>query len=154
MATYSAWRLWTRSGCSTLLFHFHDWLCALHCLPAPASTCCAPIRDVGPAEEPSQRQCDIHSCDCFAGPPQREPSFARFSCTLQTPQLLGFMMMAFTSRQHALEMNCGPAATSALSYWFRVAAMCENLRPALSTYRLRYLSISTAIASGPITCVR
>jgi hypothetical protein len=95
----------------TLRLQPHDWLSALHCLPAPAPTCCAPIRDVGPVEEPSQRQGDISCCSCSAGPSQRELSFARFACTLQYPRLLAFVMMAFTSRQHAPEMNCGPAAS-------------------------------------------
>ena len=120
--------MWTRSVVQTLLLHSHNWLYALHCLPAPAPTCCAPIRNPGPVEEPSQRQCDMHSCGCSTGLSQREPSFARFACTLQTPQLLGFAMMAFTSRQHAREMNCGPAATSALSYWAALVPRGSHVR--------------------------
>lgn len=46
------------------------------CQPAP--TCCAPIRNVGPVGEPSQRQGDMSSCGSSAGPSQRKLSFARF----------------------------------------------------------------------------
>jgi hypothetical protein len=112
----------------TLRLQPHHWLSALHGLPAPAPTCCVPIRDVEPVEEPSQRQGDISSCSCSAGPSQRELSFARFACTLQYPRLLAFVMMAFTSRQHAPEMNCGPAAPSALSYWAALVPRGSHVR--------------------------
>lgn len=49
-------------------------------------------------------------------------------CTLPTPQLLDFVMMAFTSRQHALEMNCGAAAPSALSYWAALVPRGSHVR--------------------------
>lgn len=62
----------------TLPLRTHHWLRTLHCLPAPAPTCCAPIRNVGPVGEPSQRQGDMSSCGSSAGPSQRKLSFARF----------------------------------------------------------------------------
>jgi hypothetical protein len=55
-------------------------------------------------------------------------SLCSASCKLQNPQLLDFGMMAFTSRQHALEMNCGSPAPSALSYWAALVPRGSHVR--------------------------
>jgi hypothetical protein len=70
----------------------------------------------------------MHTCASSAGLSQRDLSFARFAGTLQTPQLLGSVMMAFPSRQHALEMNCGLPAASALSYWAALVPRGSHVR--------------------------
>jgi hypothetical protein len=103
---------------------------------AQPKTCC----NVGPVGRVTSR------CDCAA----RRRCVSRRLFTLRmhpaTPLLLDCVvcrsMMAFSSRQHALEMNCGPHAPWSLSYW----AASRRLRSARQLgLDLIHLSIPTLL---------
>jgi hypothetical protein len=141
--------MWTRPVAQTLTLLFHHWLCLLHCLPAAAQTCCAPIGDVEPVEEASRRQGDIFSAvvlpDSLNESCRSLALSARHNSTAS-----GLFMMAFASHQHALEMNSGSPASS---YWAAVVprtTMCENLCPVLSTYRYAIATHLHSRCVGPI----
>jgi hypothetical protein len=85
-------------------------------LPKPA------VRRFATWIPPDGRQGDI-CCGCAAGAVETRFEPSRWSLDLHaaTPTASGLlgvlMMMAFPSRQHALEMNCGPYAGWAFFYW-------------------------------------
>lgn len=104
--------MWTHLGCSESAPSISPLALPAPLLPATAQTCCAPIRDVEQVDEASRR----HLCACSAGSPQRKPpvgSLRRHAAYAAS----GLSWWHSPSRQHALEMNYGPAASLPFSYW-------------------------------------
>jgi hypothetical protein len=125
--TYSAWHVDT-PGCPK-----SDAAFSPLAVPAPLLTSgspnllCADWRR-GPAdEEASRRQGDIFPAvvlpDSLKARRRSLALSARCNSTAS-----GLFMMAFTSHQHALEMNCGSTASSSLSYWAAVVPRGSHVR--------------------------